>query len=207
MTLDAFPKREYGPADVKPVYEARPYSFELNEDWLAIMAREFDIDKAAAAFAEALAGKSGEDAESIGRDFFHRYGTDLMRRSLELGEEYMDRSYEVLREASDKTDGYLAWPLIPQRFIEAALLSTQDMLVLPTIQNSPDRYQFRVEDCRMYAALKEKCGQEVAESLPCQHGCLALVEAAFRGFDLGAAASLTARTSQEGYCEFTTVRL
>jgi len=207
MTLDPFPKREYSPADLKPIYEARPQSFELNEDWLALMAREFDTVKAATGFAEAIVGKSEEDASNIGRDFFTRYGTELMKRSLELGEEYMDRTYEVLKEASDKTDGYLAWPLVPQRFIEAALLSTQDALVLPTIQNSHDCYQFRVEDCRTYAALKEKCGQEVAESLPCRHGCLALIETAFRDLGLEAITSMTASVPLQDYCEFTAVRI
>ena len=129
-----------------------------------------------------------------------------MKRSLQLGEEYMDRTYEVLKAACDKTGGYLTWPLVPQRFIEAAILSTQDMMVLPMIQNNHDCFQFRVEDCRMYDNLKEKCGQEVADSLPCRHGCLALIQTAFSDLDLGASASLTGSTPKDEYCEFTTIR-
>ena len=162
MTLDPFPKREYGPADFEPIYEAKPYSFELNEDWLSLMAKEFDMEKAAADFARAIMGKSKDEVETTGKEFFEKYGTALMRRCLQLGEEYMDRTYEVLKAACDKTGGYLTWPLIPQRFIEAAVLGIQDALVLPMIQNNHDCLQFRVEDCKMYIALKEKCGQEVA---------------------------------------------
>ena len=206
MTLDPFPKREYGPADLPPMYEAKPYSFELNEDWLSIMAKEFDMDKAAADFAQAIAGKKKDEVEAIAKEFFTKYGTDLMKRSLQLGEEYMDRTYEVLKAACDKTGGYLTWPLVPQRFIEAAIMSTQDMMVLPMIQNNHDCFQFRVEDCRMYDALKEKCGQEVADSLPCRHGCLALIQTAFGDLDLGASASLTCSTPKDEYCEFTTIR-
>lgn len=207
MTLDPFPKRKYGSADLEPIYDPRPYSFELSEDWLSLMAEEFDIDKAAAGFAQAIAGKGEDEVETLGRDFFKRYGTDLMRRSLQLGEEYMDRTYEVLKAACDKTEGYLAWPLIPQRFIEAAILSTQDILVIPVIQNNHDCLQFRVEDCKMYAAIKEKCGQQVADLLPCRHGCLAMIQTAFGDLNLGASTSMTASTPEDEYCEFTTIRV
>jgi hypothetical protein len=205
MTLDSFPKREYGPTDWEPMYDVKPYSFELNEDWLAIMAREFDMVEAAADFARTVAGSANIEAAS--EVFFRKYGTDLMKRNLQLGEEYMDRTYEVLKIASDKTDGYLAWPLVPQRFIEAAMLSIQDKLVIPVIQNSHDCLQFRVEECRLYGALGEKCGDAVAEQLPCRHGCLAMIETAFADLDLGAVTTMTATAPRQDYCEFTTTRI
>jgi hypothetical protein len=205
MTLDNFPKREYGPTDMEPMYDVRPYSFELNEDWLAIMAKEFDMAEAAADFARTVAGSG--DIEAAGEVFFRKYGADLMKRNLQLGEEYMDRTYEVLKIASDKTDGYLAWPLVPQRFIEAAMMSIQDTLVIPVIQNSYDCLQFRIEECRLYWALREKCGDAVAGQLPCRYGCLAMVETAFTSFDLGAMTTMTATAPRQGYCEFTTTRI
>ena len=207
MTLDKFPKRKYGGPDLKPIYEARPYSFELNEDWLAIMADEFDIEKAAADFSGLIKSKSESELHAAAKDFFEDYGTRLMKRSLELGEQYMDRTYQVLKEACDKTNGYMTWPLVPQRFIEAALLSTQDKLVLPVIQNSHDCLQFRVEECRLYAAISKECGEPVAQQLPCQYGCLALIDTAFRDLDLGAITSMTAAVPQQEYCEFTTIRI
>ena len=207
MVLDPFPKREYGPADFPPVYEAKPYSFELNEDWLSLMAKEFDMEQAATDFAAVVAGKNKDEIEAIGREFFEKYGTNLMRRSLQLGEEYMDHTYEVLKAASEKTKGYIAWPLVPQRFIEAAVLSTQDIMVVPVILNNYDCLQFRVEDCKMYAAIKEKCGQEIADLLPCKHGCLAMIETAFSDLGLGASTSMTGSTPKDEYCEFTTTRV
>jgi len=205
--LAPFPRRQYSSADFEPIYEAKPLSFELNEEWLSIMAREFDIEKTAADFAQSIASKGKDEVETAGREFFERYGANLMRRSLQLGEEYMDRTYEVLKTACDKTEGYLTWPLVPQRFIEAAILSTQDILVIPIIQNNHDCLQFRLEDCKMYAALREKCGEEVAASLPCGHGCLALIQTAFNDLDLGAITSMTASMPKDEYCEFTIVRL
>ena len=207
MTLDQFPKRKYNPADLEPMYEAKPYSFELNEDWLSVMAKEFDIEKAVSDFAAAIAGKKKDEIKAMGKEFFQKYGTALMKRSLQLGEEYMDHTYEVLKAACDKSDGYLTWPLVPQRFIEAAVLSTQDILVIPVSQNNHDCLQFRVEDCKMYAALKEKCGREVADLLPCRHGCLAMIQTAFSDLDLGASTTMTGSTSKDEHCEFTIIRV
>ncbi len=207
MTLDSFPKREYAPADFEPMYDVRPYSFELNEDWLAIMAAEFDMEKSAADFSHLVKGRSESELDDAAKGFFEDYGTRLMKRSLELGEQYMDRTYEVLKEACDKTDGYLTWPLVPQRFIEAAVLSAQDKLVLPVIQNSHDCLQFRVEECLLYSALSKECGEATAQLLPCRHGCFALIDTAFRDLGLEAITSMTAAVPQQEYCEFTAIRI
>ena len=206
MTLDPFPKREYESGDLEPIYQAKPYSFEPNEDWLCILAEEFDMANAVAAFAQVIVGRNKDQVETIGKEFFERYGTNLMKRSLQLGEEYMDRTYEVLKTACEKTGGYLTWPLVPQRFIEAAILSTQDILVTSIILNDHDCLQFRVEDCKMYAALKDKCAQEVVESLPCRQGCLAMIQTAFSDLGLGASTSMTGSAVKDKYCEFTTIR-
>lgn len=205
--LAAFPRRKYEPPDMPPIYEAKPLSFELSEDWLTIMAKEFDIEKAASDFAKAIAAKNSSEIESIGKQFFEKYGTNLMKRSLQLGEEYMDRTYEVIKAANDKTGGYLAWPLVPQRFIEAAVLGTQDALTMPIVQNNHDCFEFRIEECKMYAALKNKCNQGVADSIPCKHGCLAMIRTAFGDQDLMANTSMTATTPEKGYCEFTSFRI
>ncbi len=206
MALEAFPKREYGPADMPPMYEAKAYSFELSEEWLGLMAKEFDLTKAATEFAAKVAGKSAAEVEKLGQEYFKGFGSRLMKRALELGEEYAARTYEVLKAACDKTGGYLSWPLLPQRFIEAVYLSTQDILVLPMVQNNHNTLQFQVEECKLYGALKEKCGQGVADTLPCRHACLALVEKAFGAFELGASTVMTARTPKDEHCEFTTTR-
>jgi len=205
MTLDPFPKREYGPDELPTMYEAKPYSFELNEDWLDIMAREFDVKKAVTDFATAIAGKN--NTEAIGKEFFETYGVNLIRRSLQLGEEYMDHTYEILKEANEKTGGYITWPLIPQRFIEAALLSTQDIMFVNVILNNHDCLQYRVEDCKLFAALEEKCSREVAGLLPCKYGCLAMIQTVFSDLGLGAETSMTGTTPKDSYCEFTTLRV
>ncbi|MBI4304103.1 MAG: hypothetical protein HY665_07190 [Chloroflexi bacterium] len=207
MTLAPFPKRKYGPDELEPIYEPQSRSFELDEDWLSILAKEFDMQKMAADFAQAIAGKSKSEVEKIAELLFREYGTNLMKRSLQLGEEYMDRTYEVLKAACDKTSGYLTWPLVPQRFIEAAILSTQDIPAASIIINNHDCFQFQVKDCKMYTALEEKCSQEIADSLPCRHGCLAMVQTAFTDLGLGASTTITRTVPDDKCCEFTTIRV
>ena len=184
------------------MYEAKGYSFELNEDMLSLLASEFDPGRVVERFAQAIAGKKVGELEDIGRRIFGEYGADMMKRGLQLGEEYSDRTYEVLRAASDKTGGYLAFPLIPQRNIEIAFLGVHELYTLPIIENSPDRFVFRMVDCAVNRGLKERCGQEVADLLPCGQGCINACEEAFTGHGIDVIARMDATMPKEGYCEF-----
>jgi hypothetical protein len=87
------------------------------------------------------------------------------------------------------------------------VLSTQDKLVLPVIQNNHDCLQFRVEECRLYAAISKECGEATAQQLSCRHACLALIDTAFGDLGLGAVISMTAAVPQQEYCEFTAIRI
>ncbi|MBW2324085.1 MAG: hypothetical protein JRF41_11325 [Deltaproteobacteria bacterium] len=86
--------------------EAKNYSYELNPDMLKLLREEFDVDKVTSKFAEAIKGKSAGEIEAEGKAIFEEYGRNWIRQSLKLGEEYPDRTYEVLLEAIDKTGGY-----------------------------------------------------------------------------------------------------
>ena len=77
--------------------EAPIMSFELNEEMLNTIEDEFSPEKIASRLADAVAGKSPEEVDGIGEEMFTRYGADLMKRSYELGEEYPDRTYEVIK--------------------------------------------------------------------------------------------------------------
>lgn len=180
-------------------------SFELDEDMLGIIAREFSAESIAMKLSEALAGKDTEaELEDLGSSIFKDYGRELMRRSLQLGEEYPDRTYELLREAHDQT-GSLAFPLIPQRFIEIAFLSIQHIVLLPVIENSARRFIFEIEDCRIYDQIKNQCGEVVANSMVCKNGCLEACRTAFDGFSIDIDAldfEITSQKAKEGRCRF-----
>lgn len=188
--------------------ETARMSFELNEEMLSTIRREFSIEEMASRFKQGLAGKNPEEAAALAEEVFSRYGAELMRRSLQLGEEYPDRTYEVLREAIDSTGGHMRFPLLQQRFLEIAYLATQDMEYLPVIQNNPRQLVYLVEDCRMYAALEKECGQEVAATMPCRHACLSLCRTLFdeTGYH-EVLIDMPSATAKDGYCQFTVRRL
>ncbi|MBW1710705.1 MAG: hypothetical protein JRJ73_12615 [Deltaproteobacteria bacterium] len=187
---------------MKEIYEAKNYSYELNPDMLKLLREEFDVDKVTSKFTEAIKGKSAGEIEAEGKAIFEEYGRNWIRQSQKLGEEYPDRTYEVLLEAIDKTGGYLRFALAPQRFLEIAYLSTQEISILPIIENNVNRLVYRMVDCDTYKNLKEKCGEEVANLLPCRHACLTACETLHRDLGIDALVQMEAQIPKDGYCQF-----
>ena len=179
----------------------RPYSFELSAELLALLRKEFDPPIVVEKFAKAISGKKGADIEAAAKDVFGQYGEQWMRKTLQLGEEYPDRTYEMLKEAVDQTSE-MKFPLIIQRFIEVAYLSTQQFRILPILENWQKRLVYNVKDCYTYKTLVEKCGQEVAGQMPCRHACLSACRAALDGLGLDAAVEMETVMAKDGHCQF-----
>jgi len=184
----------------------RPYSFELSEDMLSLLRKEFDPPIIVGQLVEAIAGKSGGDMEAAAEKVFRDYGEQLMRRTLQLGDEYPDRTYEVLRDAADQT-GEMVFPLVLQRFIEIAYLATQQFRILPIVENWANRLVYKIKDCSIYKTLQEKAGPEVTALLPCRHACLALCRIGCQGLDLDATVHMEATMVQDGSCRFAISRI
>ncbi len=178
-----------------------PYSFELNTDMIGLIRKDFDPPLVVSEFAKALAEKGGEQAEVVAEKVFGKYGTEWMRKSVQLGEEYPDRTYEVLRIAADKT-GELVFPLVLQRFMEIAYLSTQQFRKLNIVENWSRRLVYMLKDCYMFKTLQEKCGAEVANSLPCRHVCLAAIQTASQELRMDVSVEMEAMMVKDGYCQF-----
>jgi len=182
-------------------------SFELNEHMLRLIAQEFDIQKIVRHFAQAIEGKKLEEIENIADEIFTCYGADWIRKSLQLGEEYPDRTYEVLKEGIDTTEGNLWFPLLPQRFLEIAYLSTQGLEFLPVIENNPRRLVYKIENCQMYQAVKTECGAQIANILPCRHACLGAVRTLFDDLDFSdVLIGMEAFQHKDGACQFAVSR-
>jgi len=188
------------------IYEPKLYSYELNKEMMEALAEEFDPEAVASDFAKTVEGKSGDEAEAAGESFFTDYGTRWIRKSRKLGEEYPDRTYEVLLEAADSLDGYLRFALVPQRFLEIAYLATQDFPHLPIIENNQYRLIYRLKQCKTYEQLKEKCGEEIADSLPCRHACTTACEVLHRDLEVDAKVEMQAELPKDGYCQFAAIR-
>jgi len=184
------------------VSEVRTLSFELNPDMLRLLKQEFDVQELADRFAAAISGKKKGEIEAVGKQIFEEYGREWIRRSLQLGEEYPDRTYEVLKAAIDKTGGYYKFALVPQRVLEIAYLGTQDIFTLPIVENNAFRLIYRMVDCSTFKTMKEKCGEDVANLLPCKHACLTALETLHRDLDIDAIIDMEASMVKDGYCQF-----
>lgn len=182
--------------------EGIAYSFELNPELLELIGKEFDVTKMAAKFAEAVKGKSPEEVEKIAKEMFTEYGTEWIRRTLQLGEEYPDRTYEVLKQAIDKTGGYYRFALLPQRFVEIAYLATQEFPSLPIVENNARALVYKLPDCLMYKSLKEACGEAVANAVPCKHSCVTALKVLHQDLDIDAHTGMEAEMGKDGYCQF-----
>ena len=85
-----------------PLFVApRPYSYDLNEDMIKLLRQEFNAESVASKFAEAVSGKAMSEAEKVGKEIFEDYGQNWMRRTMQLGEEYSDRTIEMIKETVD----------------------------------------------------------------------------------------------------------
>lgn len=181
----------------------KPYSFELNEDMIVVLSKEFDAVNLAAAFAKEIAGKNKEEIEKAGNKFFENYGEKWMRRTMQLGNEYPDRTIEVVQEAIDgQGKQFLIWPHVPQRFVEIAYLSTQHVLKLPIVLNNQFTLAFRIPRCLVFNSIKEKTSADIANLMLCKHSCLNALHTVCDDLEINASISLVKSTAKDNYCEF-----
>jgi hypothetical protein len=189
----------------QPFTAPRPYSFELNMDMLELIRKEFDPVLVVSEFAKSLAAKGDQKSGLLAERVFEKYGEDWMRKAIQLGEEYPDRTYEMLKDAADQT-GELFFPLVLQRFIEIAYLGTQQFRKLSIIENWSQRLVYDVTDCYTFKTLKEKCGVEVANRWPCQHACLTALRTAGKELNLDFVVEMEATMVKDGHCQFAIIR-
>ena len=192
-----------------PLFEApRPFSFDLNEDMVKLIREEFSAEGVASKFAEVISGKAKGEVEKIGKEIFEEHGQNWMRRTMQLGEEYSDRTIEMVLESVDRSGNqFLIWPHVPQRFIEIAYLSTQQFLKLPVTLNNHYELAYRVPQCLLFNTIKEKCGAEVADLMTCKNACLKALETLRQDLELNAVIDMAAATAKDGYCEFSMKKL
>jgi len=192
-----------------PVFIApKPYSFDLNEDMLKIIRAEFGAEGIATKLAEATKGKAKAEIQKVGKKIFEEYGQNWMRRVMQLGEEYQDRTIEVVMETVDHNGNqFLVFPHVPQRYVEIAYLATQQALKMPIVLNNQYEFAYRVPQCYIFNQIKEKAGEEVANMMTCQNGCLKALDTIAKDMELDTVISMAKATAKDGYCEFSMKKL
>ncbi|MCC6382551.1 MAG: hypothetical protein IT304_08570 [Dehalococcoidia bacterium] len=184
----------------------KDWTFDLAEEMVEAIGEEFSPSAAVEELARRVAGKPHAEGVATAEAYFEDYGRRWMGRTLELGEQYRDRTYEVLLQAAETTGGDLAFPHVPERFVEIAYLSTQPLYSLPIVENTRHRFTFKMVFCDTFKALEDQCGPEMAATLPCRKACLAAVGRAFRdkGFDVEVVQDSSLATDE--FCQFRTER-
>ncbi len=198
IDLAAVAQKEPYPLFVAP----RPYSFEMADEVVSLLEGDYGYEKIASQFAEAVANKSKSEIEAIGKKFWEDYGRDWIKRAHQVGEEYPDRTYEVLLEAADRSGGYGRFPHVPQRVLEFAYLSCMGVETLPVIENNQYRLIYKMPDCPTYKAIGEKAGAEVAGLFLCSGGCLTAAETLMRDLNMDAVVEMEGTMPKDGFCQF-----
>ncbi len=206
MTQDYFAELKKAPY---PLFVApTPYSFDLNEDMIKLIRDEFNAEGIASKLAEAISGKAVSEVEKIGKEIFEDYGQNWMRRTMQLGEEYSDRTIEMVKESVDHSGNqFMIFTHVPQRFVEIAYLSTQRLLKLSITLNNARELAYQVPQCLLFNTIKEKCGDEVANLMTCQNACLKALETIGKDIELDMVIDMTAATAKDGYCAFSMKKL
>lgn len=186
--------------------QAAPLSFDLNQEMLTILGQRLDIERPVSKLVEALAGKQGSEAEEAARGIFEDYGKEWAGLTLQLGEQYPDTTYQVLKGVVDRT-GSFGFALIPQRFVEVAYLSTQQIRSLPIVENNNRRLVYEMRDCRIFEAVKERCGEAVVNLMACRQACLTLVRSIYQSLGLEAAIEMEASMPKDGCCRFAATKV
>jgi len=170
------------------------YSFDLAEEMVQRLEQEFGP--------EALRSEIKKTGNAgVTEAFFSDFGRRWMGRTLELGEQYSDRTYEVLKAAVKKT-GTLAFPFIPERFVEIAYLSTQPIYTVPIVENGATGLVFKMPFCGYFKVIKEEMGEEFARALPCREACLGACRLAFEHFEFDVNVGMDATMPADEYCQF-----
>lgn len=177
------------------------HSFDLDTGMLCQLHEGFGPEALRAELRSAARGEGGDDGGEWADRLFAEFGRRWMERVLELGERYTDRTYEVLKEAHQRTR-CLAFPFMPQRFIEIAYLGTQSFDALSIVKNSASTLTFRVPSCHYYAVIREEQGDGFARELHCRYGCLTACQAAFGHFGFDVCCELDATMPGNGFCQF-----
>jgi hypothetical protein len=206
MANDPFKELREAPYDL--FIAPKPYSFDLNEDMIKLIRDEFGAEGIVSKLADAVKGKEPDEVERIGKEIFEDYGEKWMRRTMQLGDEYPDRTIEVVKETVDRSGNqFLFFPYIPQRFIEIAYLSTQQFLKMPITLDNAYELAYRLPQCQLFNTIKEKCGDKIANLMTCQNACLKALETLRKDLELSAVITMVASTAKDGYCEFSMRKL
>ncbi len=207
MTTDYFAELKKQPY---PLYTApKPYSFDLNEDMVKMLKADFNSEKVVAGMLAAVQGKDGDVQVKAAEAYFKDLGTKWMTRTMQLSDEYPDRTIEMVMESVDRQGKqFMIFPHLHQRYAEVGNLAVQDFLKVPVTLNNAVDLAYRIPRCSVYGKIKDKCGEAFAKNMTCSQFCLAgLAEIQKKISSVDVMIGQPASTAKEGFCEFSMHKL
>jgi hypothetical protein len=192
-----------------PLFTApKPYSFDLNEDMVQMIRKDFNPEKVVEALAAAIKGKNKSEVQKAAEVFFKEMGEKWMRKTIQLSDEYSDRTIEMVLETVDRQGKqFMIFPHVLQRYVEVAYLATQDFLKVPITLNNMVQLDYRIPKCALYKQIGEKIGEDFARMMTCKDYCLVALATAQKQTGIDVLIDQPAMTAKEGYCEFTMHKL
>lgn len=174
------------------------YSYDLAEEMVQQLEQEFGPDSLRGEMQKAF---DGTPAEEEAASFFSDFGRRWMERTIELGEQHTDRTYETLQKAAKGIEE-LRFPFLSQRFIEIAYLSTQPIYTVPISENGAQGLVFKMPFCGYFKAIQESQGEDFANQLYCKSACRTACEKAFQHFGFKVNVGMDATMPADEYCQF-----
>lgn len=154
----------------------RPVSFELSEEMLKTLTQEYNPTTISIKVKERFAEENNWDKALA------KTGAEWARRVIEMGEQYSDRTSELISQVIEQTNDYQV--LLPQRFIEIAYLSLLDMQLLDVRQNYSKCLAFQIDNCAMRNVLEHELKDVHCQAL-CGEACKTIFAHAKLPADVG----------------------
>lgn len=178
--------------------ETISYPFDLAEEMVSELEQDFGPDALGKEMANSF---DGEPDAATATQFFEDFGRRWMARSIELGEQYPDRTWEMLQETA-KEIPEMRFPFLAERYIEIAYLCTQPIYMVPIVANGAPGLVFKMPFCGYFKTIQESQGEEFANQLYCKGTCLKACEMAFNHFDQDVKVSMDTTMPADGVCQF-----
>jgi len=178
------------------------YDYYIADEALKKLNEEFSLEKAIKEFAS-KAKESGEDSLKLGEHFFGDYGEKAIRRAIELGDKYMDRQGEILKQVAEKT-GHI-FPHVPQRYLEIMIMGTRPTAKFYVYGNNTQVIDFTLPKCPGHELLKQNLDQKIADALPCQHACLSALNTLYKELKLSVEVRIIEKMPEKP-CHFTCLK-
>jgi len=178
--------------------ESISYPFDLAEEMVTQLEQEFGPEALGKEMANSF---DGEPDAAAAKQFFEDFGRRWMTRSIELGEQYPDQTWEKLQETAKRIP-QMRFPFLAERYIEIAYLCTQPIYMLPIVENGAPGLVFKMAFCGYFNAIQETQGEEFANQLHCKGACLEACGKAFEHFEQDVNIGIDSTMPADGVCQF-----